>query len=94
MQYNMMSRMSCLAIVQVWSEEGEYVSNTFLLNKKKNTLLGRSFIYVAKGDISNADRLRMKNNSNQIKVDGCKELFRFCGASPPRTLIAWELSCR
>ena len=52
----------------------------------KNIFFGRSFIYGAKkGDFFIADAFYMKNDSTQMKVDGGKELFRFCGASASRT---------
>ena len=77
----------------MYTDDGELNTNTFLTNTRGNTLIRRSFLDVRKGDMSNSYRRTMKSITKEIKVTGCKEMFRFSGASPP-SVRAWSLSFR
>ena len=69
---------------RVGVERGGRICKQYL--PSKNTFFGRSFINTAnRGDIFIADAFNMKNDLTLMKVDGWKELFRFCGAWTSRT---------
>ena len=66
---------------------------SFLVTKKRNTLLGRTYIFVGNNDVTDAVRRNARSAAKEIGVSGCQAISRTAATGTPGVIAAYTLSC-
>ncbi|CAM9447743.1 unnamed protein product, partial [Hapterophycus canaliculatus] len=69
-------------------------ATTFLLTKMTNSLLGRTYIFVDKDEITPAVRHSATSTARAITVRGCRKAGRITSTETPGIVVTYGVSCR